>query len=47
MSRGHLHRYINEFSTRHNRREFGSAINMNLTLSDAEGKHLPCKELIS
>ena len=47
MSHERLHRYIDEFAMHHNRREFGSEINLNMILSDAEGKHLPYKELIS
>ena len=47
MSKEHLHRYIDEFATRHNRRDLGSEDHINLCIHEMNGNNLPYKELIS
>ena len=46
MEAKHLHRYINEFTTRSNRRKFGTEQNINYYIYSMVGKHLAYKELI-
>ena len=47
MSGKHLHRYVDEFATRHNSRDLNSERSLALCLRGTEGKHLPYKELIA
>ena len=47
MSRKHLHRYITEFSPRHNCRCFDTLEQMALLAKGMDGKHLPYKDLIA
>ena len=47
MSRKHLHRYITEFSARHNVRCFDTLTQMTLLAKGMDGKRLPYKELVA
>ena len=46
MSAKHLHRYVQEFAGRHNRRPMDTEEQMDLMAKKAVGKHLPYKVLI-
>lgn len=46
MSEKHLHRYIDEFATRHNGREFGTEGHLETCLPGTQGKYLPYEKLI-
>lgn len=46
MSPKHLHRYIDEFTTRHNMRKQGTRAKLEIAIAGAEGVTLPYKELI-
>ncbi len=47
MSAKHLHRYVNEFSFRHNTRNTGTLHFIDATISKSVGKRLTYKELIN
>ena len=47
MSTKHLHRYVNEFSYRHNTREYGTMDFISSTIERAVGKRLTYKDLIN
>jgi len=46
MSRKHLHRYVGEFSGRHNIRSNGTIDQMGWIVRNMDGKQLPYKELV-
>ena len=46
MSPKHLHRYIDEFTTRHNMRKQGTMAKLEIAIAGADGVTLPYKELI-
>jgi len=46
MSEKHIQRYINEFATRHNRRDLGTLSHINLCVRGMFGKRLSYEELI-
>lgn len=46
MSAKHLHRYVNEFSNRHNTASFGTMQFIDSTLTSMQGRRLTYKELI-
>ena len=47
MSANHLHRYVNEFSFRHNTAQFGTMPFINMTIARMAGKRLTYRRLIS
>ena len=46
ISSDHLHRYVNEFSGRHNMRELGTLAQMSLVADRAIGQRLRYKDLV-
>ena len=46
MSPEHLHRYVNEFAGRHNRRDDDTIVQMEQMVTTAEGKRLRYADLI-
>ena len=47
MSEAHLHRYVNEFTARHNVREMGTETQMETVAADMAGKRLRYADLIA
>ena len=47
MSEGHLHRYVNEFSFRHNTAKVGTINFINMTIDRMDAKRLTYKDLIN